>query len=586
MRARLIALVAPFTLIACQDPLKDTAGVEAYDSDLGGVVFKGPMQVGGAVTLQAIDPEGADDGDPVSTTVSDASGAYSGHLSHDGLVRVTAEGTTFDEARGEAGSETIRLVAYAEVGGGAQQVQVNLITDLTHPRVEALLATGGTLSDAITTSRQELLASLPFGVAAVSGEDEGSFAPYDPGDGAAFLFALSSVLAQAGKDSEEAGGGTLGELLDGMREDLADDGALVEEVQALIHDAEPRLDPDLATLSLTALLQDAGLDYTVPDLHLALDSDQDGVLNTDDNCRYVSNPGQADPEGLGFGEDCDYRLLSISTSNHWGCGVLGTTGELACWETNGEPTGGTPPRPEVFPAHVSDPWGGGEYLTGTYTAVGSGDNIVCALSATAMECWTMEGGATTVEGEFTTLRLSSSVGCAIDGDGEAACVDNQGDVLDVEDGPWLDLSTYGDGSVVGVRGDGTLAWAYDAGTGTLPALEEGTFSRVVTSNRGWGCALGAADGALTCFGGGELEARAPTTGSYVDVAVGSGIGCVVGSDGSLTWWRDETQCPIVDGSPLKLWGVSAAGCQICGVDETGLGQCWPRYWDSARAAEG
>lgn len=581
-----LCLLLPLGLLACQDPIKDTASVESFDGDIGGVVFKGPMTAGSAVTLQPIAPDGSDLGEPVETTISDDGGSYSAHVAHEGLVRVLAEGPAFDEAQGARGEATVTLMAYAEVGDGDQQIQVNVLTDLGHARVEALLAAGLTPGEAIPQAQEELGASLPIGVRGPPATPGEQLDPFSADEAASILFAQSSVLAQAGKDLEVRGEGSLPDLMDSIRADLADDGALSDELKAVIHGAEPNLNPDLATLSLTALIEDAGLGWTVPDLQPGLDSDQDGLANSEDNCRYVANADQADEGGKGFGDACDYRLSSISTSLHWGCGVLALDGAVACWEEDGVPTGGTPPRPDVYPAHDGYPWRAGDYLSGAYTLVASGDNLVCAAGPGGLACWYDGASAElAVAGDYTTLRAGGGMICALDADGEALCVRNTGDLLYGDAGPWTDVSPFGDGGAIGVRADGTLDWvSTEAYSGTPPELPEGTFRRVAATASGWGCALAEADGSLSCFGGTPMATSPDVpTGTFSELAIGSGIGCVSDADGDLSWWKDDTSCPDVDGAPSQLWNLSAAGCQICGTDADGLGQCWPRYWDSERA---
>ncbi len=48
------------------------------------------------------------------------------------------------------------------------------------------------------------------------------------------------------------------------------------------------------------------------------DPDNDGVSDCDDNCPSVSNPDQADSDGDGVGNACDYKSNQIPTLSEWG----------------------------------------------------------------------------------------------------------------------------------------------------------------------------------------------------------------------------------------------------------------------------
>jgi hypothetical protein len=112
----------------------------------------------------------------------------------------------------------------------------------------------------------------------------------------------------------------------------------------------------------------------------------------------------------------------------------------------------------------------------------------------------------------------------------------------------------------------------------------GSFVSIAASGReaGWACAMDEA-GHLTCFGSGVMAASAPESSNYVGAALGEGVACAWWEDGRIECWRDEERCPEVTEAPPLLWDISAGTCQVCGTDEDGLGLCWPRYWDQARA---
>lgn len=572
-----------FTLLAagCSGLDKDTAGGTGFGSStVNGFIFKGPLALGSALTLTPLTDAGEPDGDPVEVVVGADDGAYSAELDHRGLVLATATGLAFDEARGEAGPVEITLHAYAVLDDDAQELHINVLTSLARQRVEVLLAEGIPPEEAIAQAEGELAAALPIGGGTGPGAGGAELNPYGDGYAQSWLFAVSSVLAQTGRDLEEVGEGTLGDLMVQLREDLADDGAISEALRAAILLGEEHLDPDLATLGLASVIAEAGVDRALPDLHPVLDSDHDGLVNSDDNCRYVVNPDQSDGLGLGFGDACDYRLASVSTDDQWGCGVLQRDGSVVCWQVDGEPTGGTPPAADVYPAHATFPWESGERLDGTYTEVAVASGVVCALSVDGSIDCSVEGAPTelVLGGLYRQIAVSSTVICALDGEGALTCYDTTGATLVEDAGPHARVEIFGDTGVCVLSEDGGLSWVdHPEEREDLPSLPSGTYDTVDATEGGFGCAISTYDGSLACFGGAELTDGAPA-GSFAEVAVGGGVACASDSAGRYTCWRDEGLCPAVEEGPGALWDMTAGGCQVCGVDEAGIGHCWPRLW--------
>ena len=98
--------------------------------------------------------------------------------------------------------------------------------------------------------------------------------------------------------------------------DLVVKGTIAGEARGAFYDGtnfvmDRAADPPMTDAALRALATTPGqeLTYTCapPGLgqRMALDRDQDGVLDGDDNCAAVSNPGQSDGNGNGIGDACD-----------------------------------------------------------------------------------------------------------------------------------------------------------------------------------------------------------------------------------------------------------------------------------------
>lgn len=577
---RAILLLTVLGMGACTAGTGDTGTPATGFSDTTGNIFKGPMSAGSTVTVQPLDDQLRPVGDPVTAEVDDDSGAYELTIQHEGLVLITAQGEVMDESRGEVYGPPVELKAYGRVTEGQSQLYVNVITDLTNMRIATLLGQGLDFDEAIEQSQREFSEAFSIGVDDPPEERGESLNPYGDGFAQSYLFAVSAVIAQAGRDLEEQGV-DMGGLLVDVREDFGEDAHIDSPFLDVMRIAETRMDPDLAALGLESLLSSAGLDLPRPNLHPALDTDQDGVANDRDNCRYVANPDQIDSESRGFGDDCDFRLAAILTTDHWGCGIL-PDGSLTWWQVDAPPSGGSPPRPDVFPNAPFAPWGEDEYpLTDAYSTVGIGDELVCGLSATdgSVDCWTGGGPAVSLPGTFVDLAVSPELVCARTALGSIECVGSAG-VVHLP-GPYADFALAGDDAVCGVSSvDGQIDCQHADGTPVSVGLSE-SFSSVAGSSEGpvWGCAITSSGGYVRCFGDSVLVDSAPTGGGFTEVAVGTGVACAAKADGTLSCWRDEQECGGEGAPPPAATGLSAEDCTVCGIEPNGLGACWPRFWD-------
>lgn len=566
------AACAPATDVDTTDP-----GFES--TDVNGVIFKGPFRAGSTLTLTPLTDALLPNGEALTLAVGADDGSYSAEVEIGGLILATARGLALDEAKGDYREAELVLTAYAVAGAGAFDLHLNVLTDLSRGRVEVLIGEGVAPAEAITQAEAELSEALPVGVGGPGVRGAG-LDPYGDGYAQSWLFAVSSTLAQAGHDMEGIGLGSLPVLMDQLRDDFADDGVLREQLVEAIYRAESHLDPDLATLALGFTLAQAGGARARPDLHVVLDSDHDGRPNRDDNCRYVANSEQTDSLGLGFGDACDYRLTGLAVNDGWGCGLRVLDGAPTCWEVDGEPTGGTPPAPDVFPAHPGAPWGSEARLAGSYVDISVGDRVTCAVQADGEIHCDVQGAPEelVIEGSYQRVVASAGLICGLGTDSSVSCFNPSGGLVMSDPGPHVTVDVFTEGGVCVLNRLGGLSWLTNpAGNPELPRLPAGEFVALDATEAGAGCAISADDGSVACFGNAALIAGAPA-GSFEEVAVGAGVACASDSAGALTCWRDEALCPEVELPPGSLTQLSAGGCQVCGLDEQGIGRCWPRRW--------
>lgn len=532
--------------------------------------------------MEALDQSGQGLGVEATALVTSDLGDYELEIDHEGLVRITAQGLFLDEAVGERRDFEIELTGLAVLSPDVEvPAYLNLLTDLTTPRTLDLLATGVTFEEARAQTEAELVAALHVGFGGAPEDAAVDLDPYGAGYAQSYLFAVSGVIAQTADDIQQLGEGDLGTLMERIRDDFSEDGQIAPELDSQIHLSESRLDPELAIVSLQATMDLRGDSRPVPDPHPVLDSDQDGISNAEDNCRYAANDDQTDSEGRGWGDACDDRLLAIAATDKWSCGVLASDGSLSCWDVMARGLGGTAPHPLVYPGAVGWPWGEDAGLTGTYVDVAMAGPNVCAVETGGeIACWVKEEGLFAMPGAFERVEVGAKLVCGLSEGGIAECGPPDSPPTVVDAGPFLDLAIVDGDKVIVLDDYGELSWL-DAGAGEGDyALPSGTWSNVEAGGiaGGWGCALSAVDGSVSCFGIGTLVDGAPSGTGYTELTVGTDIACVGKSMEAPTCWREEATCPTVQEAPPGLAALTTEDCYICGINDEGFGACWPRRW--------
>jgi cysteine-rich repeat protein len=279
---------------------------------LEGALEKGPFVLGSSVTVAPLDSSGSPTGDVFGTSTINDLGEFWVEVPKSGPVSIEGSGYYYNEVSGALSTGWITLRAiYMASKNETQPVLINSVTHLSYERVRALRDQGETFANAITIAEQELQVALGIGLAELEIAAPGTALSILGGDTPAntYLFAVSSVLAQAGVNL--AGGldgpidAHLQELMNNIALDLADDGQIAADLRATIDAAELALDTAAIEAALAARLAVIGSNAAVPDLDAVLDQDGDLLLNIDDNCDTVANADQADVDMDGVGDVCD-----------------------------------------------------------------------------------------------------------------------------------------------------------------------------------------------------------------------------------------------------------------------------------------
>lgn len=267
--------------------------------DLQGAVNKGPFVLGSSLDISPLDAEGNPTGEVFQTSTISDLGEFAISFETTGLVRIEGDGFYYNEVTGELSDAPITLRALYEVtAAGEQDAFVNLVTHLSHERILKLIGDGMTPADATAQAETELRTGLAVGPADLDIVQQGVDLNINGGDdlGNAYLLAVSSVLAQAAIERAGPDGSVdaaLQELVNGISVDLQADGELSTATIDALSDAESALDPERVMELLGQRLSDLGSAETVPDVNRVLDTDDDTVVNRDDNCRWIPNPEQA-----------------------------------------------------------------------------------------------------------------------------------------------------------------------------------------------------------------------------------------------------------------------------------------------------
>lgn len=582
-----------FALVACTggggvDTASGTPDPGGVPSGANGAVFKGPFVKDSEVEYKMLDASGVETGEEGEVYLDNNLGDYELEMPSQGYFRIEAEGAFFDEATGGKQEVPIKMESYVKIEPGeTANAQLNILTHMIGERMFDALQGGAEYDDAVVQIEEELFDTLEIGFGSNLESRHHETNPWGENYEQAYLFAVSSVIGRAAEDLRLAGDGNIDTLLDDIREDFREDGALEPDLLEVVKEGERSLDPDLAVISLEWLIAESGDDRPVPDPHEILDTDQDGIANELDNCRYVANADQAE-SGVGeWGAACDDRLSAIDTTSGVGCGVRENDGSLVCWDAYESDFGGTAPHPLVKPEGLVQPWPDEGGLSGSFVDVSVDRYNICAVETDGdLDCWSPVVGRVVMEGDFVRVEASRDHACGVDALGIATCFDIYGQVTLISPFPVADLALVGGDKLVVIDATAALQWL-DIGTGlgefTLPS---GQFTEIESGGaalgeEAWACGLDY-DGAVQCFGDNPLAAAPPAGEGFTELAVGSDLVCAQRPGQEVECTRDEAACPADQPTPGSFSSLNAEGCQICGIDDDGFGNCWPRRWYSER----
>lgn len=473
------------------DPSDDRTGGSVQ---LSGTVQKGPFILGSTIVISTLDDAGNPTGMTFSTMTTDDAGAFEVTLPEGAAVSIVGTGFYYDELHDRMSTANLTLRALYDARDRTDAAHVNLVTHLTHRRALNLMATDGLAIDAaLDQAESELVAELGLGPAGFSLDDVGTSVDPTGGDviNNAYGLALSAVMMQAATTGAEQAMGPLDaelqRLLNSVEQDLADDGVLNAEaidVPTQLREAEDIL--PFIRVEEQVMARVASVDPTrdlaaepIPDMGAILDSDRDGIVNSNDNCPLMDNPGQENSDADEHGDACDYHFSRVQLMRGsvpgapTVCGLHSDQsnrpeGTVECFLpsrdgipsplTRYDPTDPFPSGLEQNIAAAGSPrasaltadqayaciertgsaplcWFNSSAVdvpAGTFTELDAGTNGVCGRIRTiptpSLICFNRNAAGPTIAGAFTTVTTTSdnsggAIACTIDTSSRPRCFD-------------------------------------------------------------------------------------------------------------------------------------------------------------------
>jgi hypothetical protein len=226
--------------------------------NLNGLVQKGPFVQGSTITIQELDNSLSPTGTTYLTQTTDFTGKFSiaSNLKSP-FVEIIASGYYYNEVTGALSDSTLTLRAYADIRV-TPVVNVNVLTNLAHDRIKALVASGSTFGAAASQAQQEVL--TVFKINSASLNDFSQMDISQSGDSNAALLACSAILQGSNSVAQ------LSELLAQLGSDIAANGAVSNTTNAAL------LVSNAAALNLTTIQSNLvarylsfGVTATIPD---------------------------------------------------------------------------------------------------------------------------------------------------------------------------------------------------------------------------------------------------------------------------------------------------------------------------------
>ncbi len=258
--------------------------------NVNGAVEKGPFIVGSTVTINMLSEQGDNTGFTIVTSTNDDIGNFRFSVEAEKLLQTTSTGYYRNEITGglSTGVLTLRSI-YKATSEPEQHAYVNILTHLTSNRVLQLIRNSGvSYEQAVQQTESEFLSTFDRVIAGSPDSNFSSFSIYESqaSTGSAYLLAISSVIYQYAIDRSITNStnpdAELALLINEIEEDFGTDGVIDNDGKIeLLRNTHKEINP--MEVMNNVLNWANGFDgYSVPNLNEYLDSDLDGVVNSED----------------------------------------------------------------------------------------------------------------------------------------------------------------------------------------------------------------------------------------------------------------------------------------------------------------
>ena len=257
---KMLLSVALFFALSCQKEEVENIEEETIETDVSGVVQKGPFNVGTTVTMLELNKNFSQTGKNFVTQINSDDGSFElkGVQLSNSIVEIKADGFYFDEIKGENSTARLTLNGIVDVTNKST-LNINVLTHLEKPRVEYLLARGAEFKEAKAQAKQDILNIFNF-----SGSENEMSEMLDitkSGVENACLLALSSII-QGYRNVAD-----VSELLTYIANDMKEDGTLDNaELQTDLISHALFINPIQVTENLNEKYDDLDGTIQIPDL--------------------------------------------------------------------------------------------------------------------------------------------------------------------------------------------------------------------------------------------------------------------------------------------------------------------------------
>lgn len=280
LKSHILTAIAACTALcftACSDDEPNVGQkVESGKYSLSGKVEKGPFVRGSAISVQPLNESMTGIGTVFNGEIKDDAGSFDlGKIElASQYVRIATDGYYFNEVNGNLSTGQLHLIALADLSDKTT-VNVNILTHLKAARIQELVESGKSFSEANKQAQKELLTQ--FGLQAYDNQSAETLSIASGDKGAGVLIVVSSLILCNRSDAE------ITQYLSVLSQDLADDGSFSETNRQKIVDDSEYLRNNVESIASNVInrYEGLGISITTPDLRYFFDWDGDGIAGNE-----------------------------------------------------------------------------------------------------------------------------------------------------------------------------------------------------------------------------------------------------------------------------------------------------------------